>query len=253
MHSGKIFSIISLFTLAVFMNSCTKEVEEDGIGNFQLRLLPTYEGEEFEVGQVYYDILGHRIRVEDFKLYISNALLMKSDGSTTPLFDIELFDLDGVESHTYEVPAGDYEGMMLSIGVPEELNKDQDPTQYANSHPLSVSGAQGMFWTWNTGYIFVKFEGKADTLGQEGNPLLHPFAFHCGEDVLFRSHVFDNTNFTVGSDGTTCMDLRFAVDRFFYNDTDTIDIKQNYLTHTSGNLPLAERFTDLFNAQIYFE
>jgi hypothetical protein len=246
--------LIGMFLgFSLVLSACKKdEASGDGVGNFQLRLYPTFEGQAFETGEIYRDVLGHRIRVDDFKLYISNAALLKTDGTTLPLIDIDLFTLQTAQSIKFEVPAGDYAGLLVSFGVPEESNKDQDPTQYPNDHPLSVAGAQGMFWGWNTGYIFMKFEGKADTLGVDGNEMLHPFAFHCGEDVLYRSHDF-NVPFNVGDDGTSCMDLRFAVDRFFYSASDTIDIKVNYLTHTSGNLPLAVRFTDLFNAAVSFE
>lgn len=252
--------IALLASLVLF--SCKKDNEEDcpsgtnpsDIGTIRLNMNAYFGDEAFAVGNVYTNVNGYRVRIDDFKFYLSEASAIKEDGTLLPLSEIDLINLSsGNASREISLPTGNYNGIQFSIGVPPEQNKDQDPTVYPNTHPLSVNGAQGMFWSWNTGYIFVKFEGKADLEGQEGNELLSPFAFHCGEDVLFRTHVVDNLAFSIGSDMTTELNLNFQTDRFFYSDNDTIDIAVDNLTHTSGNLPLAERFTNLFNLAIEVE
>lgn len=255
-RSGQFQRVMVICGLSLLaFSSCKKEEkeEEDGVGRLRLRLVPTFMGEPFVKGEIYSDTFGNRLRVDQFRTYLSNAVLIGSDGGELPLFDINLFTLDEYQTVAFEVPPGDYDGFHFSVGVPENLNKDQDPTQYPNNHPLSVAGAQGMFWEWNTGYVFIKLEGKADTLGVEGNPLLHPFAFHCGEDVLFRSHAFNDLDLSIKDIGTTTRSLYFPVDQFFYGANDTINLREDYLTHTSGNLDLAVRFTDLFNEALRFE
>jgi hypothetical protein len=99
----------------------------------------------------------------------------------------------------------------------------------------------------------VKFEGKADTLGQDGNDLLHPFAFHCGDDIFYQQHDYLEKAFSLSPSQETELTIEFNADRFFYSENDTIDIKQNYLTHTSGNFELANRFMTLFNGAISME
>jgi len=247
-------AIYFVIAVTLILTSCKKkkQTEEDGIVNINMSAY--FDSEAFAVGNVYTNVDGYRVRVDDFKFYISELAAIRNDGVLIPLIDIDLINLgSGYSTSSFELAPGNYRGIQFSIGVPPELNKDQDPTVYPNDHPLSVNGAQGMFWSWNTGYIFVKFEGKADLDGVEGNEILSPFAFHCGEDLLFRTHVIDNYAFTVSEEIATPIDIRFNVEKFFYSDNDTIDIAVNNLTHTSGNLPLAERFTDLFNLAIELE
>lgn len=256
MKAFKYLSILLAFSLT--LSACKKEDEEncDPVTDGSLRVNVTsyFNNEAFAVGNVYTNTNGYRVRVDDFKFYLSELYAIQSDGTEIELKDIDLINLvSGVESMSFILPDGDYSGIRFSIGVPEAFNKDQDPTQYPNDHPLSVNGAQGMFWTWNTGYIFMKVEGKADLEGEEGNDLLSPFAFHCGEDLLFRTHVFNNNAFSIQKGQVVDLDIRFDVDRFFYSQNDTIDIAIDNLTHTSGNPELAERFTELFNNAISVE
>jgi hypothetical protein len=246
---------LSLSSFVFGLYSCKKEKFStgDGIGSLKLSLAPRFDGNPFEVGTVYYDYNGNRIRIDDFKVYFSRIAAIRSDNTEYSLSDIDLFQINETQEISFQLPVGSYKGLKFSVGVPQEWNKDQDPTQYPNSHPLSVNGAQGMFWHWNTGYVFFKVEGKADLSGTEGADLLHPFAFHCGEDVLYRTHVFDNNPFVVSEGSEARVAIRMDVNRFFYNETDSIDLGTEYLTHTSGNLPLAMRFTELFNAAISLE
>jgi len=147
------------------------------------------------------------------------------------------------------VPTGTYKALKVGLGVPKELNKDQDPSQYPDTHPLSVVGSQGMFWHWNTGYIFTKYEGKSDLEGVDGNPLADSFAFHIGEDLLLREKTFEKE---LKVRGGQTLELTLEIDcyKLFYSDFDSIDISNESLTHTSGNLELATRFTDMLQAAL---
>lgn len=241
-------SIIALLSLLV-ISSCKKKKEGDGEGTLNVRLAASYNDEAFAVGNAYINPDGYNTRIDFFKFYLSQLSVIKSDGTTEALMDIDLVDMaDGPVNYPFNLAEGDYRGIQFSIGVPEEWNKDQDPTQYPNDHPLSVNGADGMFWAWNTGYIFTKVEGKADLEG--GDDIISPFAFHCGEDPLFRTHVADQSPISISEDETSTIEIHFHVEDFFRSSTDSIDIAINNLTHTSGNYELAERFTNTFNEAI---
>lgn len=246
-----IISTVSLLALL----ACKKEtvIPEPGPGTVNISLNALYQGGELEIGEVYYDILGHRIRVEGFKTYISEVVAVRADGTTETVSDVFLANFEEENVITGQIPAGEYVGFKFGTGVPEDRNKDADPSNYPNDHPLSAIGSEGMFWHWNTGYIFTKFDGKADTLGQEGNDLLHPFAFHCGDDPFYQTHENLNSSFTLNPDEEVNFEVNFHAEKFLYSAADTIDIKVNYLTHTSGNYDLAERFMSLFNQAIEIE
>jgi hypothetical protein len=235
----------TLFTF-FFLSSCKKTEKEEGEGTLNVRIAASFNNEAFAVGNSYINPDGYNTRIDFFKFYLSQLSVIKSDGTTEALMDIDLVDMaDGPVNYPFTLAEGDYKGIQFGIGVPEEWNKDQDPTQYPNDHPLSVNGADGMFWTWNTGYIFTKVEGKADLEG--GDDLISPFAFHCGEDPLFRTHVEDQSPFSISKDGTSTLEIHFHVEGFFRSDSDSIDIAIDNLTYTGGNYELAERFTNTFN------
>lgn len=110
----------------------------------------------------------------DFRLYVSNVALIKADGTTVPV----ILDQDGKWQHksvalldfetgagncmngtsetrdvvTGTVPAGQYKGLKLTVGVPFELNHN-DPTLAPS--PLNLTS---MFWTWQGGYKFIKID-----------------------------------------------------------------------------------------------
>lgn len=66
-----------------------------------------------------------------------------------------------------DVPAGEYAGMELLLGVDSLQN--EIGTQTGDLSPV-----HGMFWDWNTGYLMVKAEGPSPQ-----SPV-GTFAFHLG-------------------------------------------------------------------------
>lgn len=248
-NAMKKIGIILLASFVLF--GCKDKKEEDVKADVVIELKATYNGNPIEDNTIYTDPLGHRIRVEYLLAYVSNIELVDESGSATVIKDIYLANLlTGNKSISKEIDPKKYAKIKFGIGVPEEDNKENDPSNYPNDHPLSAIGAQGMFWTWNSGYIFIKFEGKADLEGVEGNDLTEPYAFHCGEDFMFENHEFALNDFTANEGTTKKITIEFQVDKFLISPTDTINIEENYLTHTSGNVELAQRFSDIFNQAI---
>lgn len=246
--SADMKSAIPFFLLILFA-SCRPDKEKERIiqpGNSQLELhLGARVGSEtFETGTVYWSPTNYRFRLENFQMYVSMIELVRSDGSSVRIREFDLINLNGGAVFSVSVPPGDYTLLRFNQGIPPEYNKNVDPTTYPNSHPLSVQGSNGMFWTWNSGYIFTRFDGKADLDGIEGNPLLHPFAFHAGDDPLFRTIELSLVNPSFPSDGSRTLSVFIQVEHILNNPSDPIDISVDNLTHTGGNFILARRFTD---------
>lgn len=250
-------NIVILFIGALAFLGCKDPEPTDPpitTGNVKVEVKATFNGEPLDMSSVYVDHLGHRIRVEYLLAYLSNVRLVDTSGDETVLSKIFLAEmLSGTKSFSKAVEANNFAEIKFGIGVPEEDNVDNDPSLYANNHPLSAIGAQGMFWTWNSGYIFVKFEGKADLEGEEGNELLSPYAFHCGADSFYQDHSFELSGFSLKATETKTISIVFEVDKFLNSAEDSINIEEDFLTHTSGNVELAERFMNIFNEAIHIE
>lgn len=105
------------------------------------------------------------------KYYISNLKLKKSDGSwwSQPesyfLVDLELLNSNKLKISN--VPTGQYTELSYTFGVDSTRN-----VSGAQGGALSI--ANNMFWSWNSGYIFLKAEGISP------NSTSGSYSFHLG-------------------------------------------------------------------------
>ncbi len=141
-----------------------------------LRFTAQVNGQPFACGQRYAGVGSTRstITPSDFRFYVSEVHLIDAAGRAVPvalaqdgawqLDNIALLDFeDGsgpcrngtAATHTAvqgSVPAGAYTGLRFTLGVPFARNHG-DPTIAPS--PLNLTA---MFWTWQGGYKFVKFD-----------------------------------------------------------------------------------------------
>ncbi|WP_207428742.1 MbnP family protein [Pedobacter sp. SYSU D00535] len=123
--------------------------------------------------QTYENANGDDFKVSMFKYYVSNLTFIKDDG-TEVLVPESYFLIDAADPATRtprvdSVPVGDYKAIKLTIGVDSLRN-------FAGAQDGALDPAKGMFWTWNSGYIFVKFEGSSSKSTAAANKL----TFHIG-------------------------------------------------------------------------
>lgn len=123
--------------------------------------------------------------LSDMRFYISNVKLVKSDGSTQPLTlsttddfnatkgsdSVTLIDLEDKTGSCVgttamntsikgTVPAGDYVGVKMTLGVPFSLNHTDQASPDTNVTPAVISNSvhPGMAWSWAGGRKFTKIE-----------------------------------------------------------------------------------------------
>lgn len=250
-----LYLALSVFS-ALSIQSCKDEPEEPVLPqatSAKITFDARWENQPFQMQQVYMDDFGNRIRADKFMNYISLVTLVKEDGTEVSVKDFMLLDFFQPNAVTAEIPEGKYVSLKFGIGVPRDNNKDQDPAQYPSSSPLSVAGSQGMFWTWNTGYIFAKFEGKCDTTGTDGAELLTPIAIHTGDDFSYRQ--FTSEPFSLDLSGTShTFAIHLNVDQIFspVNGND-VNIALDAITHGSTNPDLTNNFMDNYLAALSLE
>ncbi len=175
---------------------------EDSI---EIKFAAQVNGEAFECGKSYPGAGASRKTVtpSDFRLFISEVSVLTNDGRQVPvrLRQDKVWQLDEVALLDFEngrgpcgngtpatnmsikgtVPRGTYNGLRFTIGVPVALNHS-DPTTAAA--PLSTTA---MFWNWQGGYKFIKFDSTAqaapqarDHQGAQHHEASAAFAFHLG-------------------------------------------------------------------------
>lgn len=115
---------------------------------------------------------GETYKISLFNYYISNIKFTKKDG--TEYAEPESYHLIQQSSstsghfHIEDVPAGEYKSVTFTVGVDEARNTSGAQTG-------ALDPVNGMFWTWNTGYIMAKLEGTSDA--------------STATDKVFRHHI----------------------------------------------------------------
>src|SRR5688572_20847216 len=108
----------------------------------------------------YVNTNGDTFSVSKLNYFICNIVLTRQDGST--FAEPESYHLvKHSDQATYwinikNVPVGAYKTVKFTLGVDSARN-----VSGAQTGDLSMTTASDMFWSWNTGYIFFKLEGKS--------------------------------------------------------------------------------------------
>ncbi len=145
----------------------------------------------FECGGTYEGMgaAGTDLRVNDFRLYVSNVRLLTPAGDEVPLAleqdgiwqrdSLALLDFeDGAIACTVgndllntsvrgTAPAGVYTGVRFDFGVPFDMNHGDAESE---TEPLNISA---MFWNWNGGYKFIRIDAFAGPVDTSTNYNLH--------------------------------------------------------------------------------
>lgn len=168
--SMSIFMLASCST-ALMLTSCKKQTVEPGYNQENLAPL-SVEFDNLVGGQNlvlnttnYTNAAGETYNVQLLQYFISNIKVGKADGTvyTVPQ-DSSYFLIKEADQSTrfarVTVPEGDYTTLTFTLGV-DSLRSTMDISK--RTGPLDPSGGMedGMYWGWNSGYIFLKMEGTS--------------------------------------------------------------------------------------------
>jgi hypothetical protein len=181
--------VLLYFTIAILFTGCRKDISaipdptveqvntfppDTTRGNLVVNFRAMANGLAIVPGTgSYTNAAADTFTVTKFNYYISNVKLKRSDGQV--FAENESYHLmkhvEGENSFTITgVPPGEYSYLEFLIGVDSLRN-----VSGVQSGALDV--ANGMFWDWNTGYIFFKLEGNYK---DAANPSGHDYAIHIG-------------------------------------------------------------------------
>lgn len=151
----------------------------------------------------YYNSYNQNYSISKFDYFISNIVLINENGSKyivpqdSSYFLLKESNSSSREINLNNVPEGNYTGIEFIVGV-DSLRNTMSLDKRTGA--LDPGGeAAGMYWTWNSGYIFVKMEGKfVDTTA-----VPQMFLYHIGGYGGMNTPMMNNIkNFTLnfGSD-----------------------------------------------------
>lgn len=120
----------------------------------QIRFKLTFNAHEIEIGKSYL-FENRKIVLENLKFYISNLVLLSNNKIVfQDSLPARLIDIENKNSLSINVKNGlKFDKIVFNLGIDSitnvsgALGGDLDPTK-------------GMYWTWQSGYINFKLEGK---------------------------------------------------------------------------------------------
>ncbi len=189
---------------------------------------------------------GETLNFTKLKYYVSNIALIKSDGTEyveDESYRLIDFNHENMEPtiNLMDIPGGTYTTLRLTIGVDSTRN-------VSGAQKGALDPANGMFWNWNSGYIFVKAEGSTSATSADN------FAYHIGGYASPNSAIrelefdFNGAPLDIAPNSTPAIHLVHRVDKIWDEGTTT---ESTPMMHMPG--PMASVIAQNFSSGFRFD
>ncbi|MDF7817727.1 hypothetical protein P1X15_08970 [Runella sp. MFBS21] len=190
--------------------SCKTTPDPNEQSTLTLSFVPRVGTQTLEVGTgKYKNAVGEEFTVTSFNYFISNISLKKADGTTFTIpqdssyFLIKATNLASQKVTLRGIPTGDYTELRFVIGV-DSLRSTMDISRRKGvlDPGDATHDGDGMYWSWNSGYIFMKLEGTSPSVTPDaaGN---QKFRYHIGGFGGYNAKTFNNIRPVALSLGST--------------------------------------------------
>ena len=200
---------IPLLCVFVILVTKTGYVEAQNYGKLVLRFKLVANNKPVVLSDSSYtNAFNEKYQLTRVKYYISKVNLAAAKNVD---YNQEVFLMDAatVDSLVVDILPGSYPRLYFTLGVDSALNN-------SGAQDGALDPLNGMFWTWNTGYIFFKMEGYSPSSTAD----LHRIEQHIGgyrspynAARLINLVLPKNLDIDIGE--TKYMDVRLDIDKFF--------------------------------------
>lgn len=244
----KLFSVLYICFVVLLSVSCSDDEGSDGAGTLTLHFdnvvgdadlklntdntpYTNSKGEVYKLTKVRYYVSNITAKREDGTIYTDEV---KSDGSAG-YYLIDEADVESQDVILQNVPQGSYTEVMFTIGV-DASQVDQ------GAQTGALDPANELFWSWNSGYIFMQVEGISPASTQAGNVL----QYHVGgykDDSANASSIQANNvkTFTLSFNGDSApvklghepeVHLLYDINKFFNGAGESVTFTANASRHS---------------------
>jgi hypothetical protein len=194
----------------------------------------------------YQNLNGDSFSVSTYKYYISNIRL--TDNNSNVWSEPESYHLINHANPASLIvtitgmPAATYTSISFMIGVDSTRN-------VSGSQTGALDPVNDMFWTWSSGYIMAKFEGKSPSSTVAANGLYFHVAGYGGPNAVQRtvSPSFGASTAVVTTSTVPQVNITCDVMEWFQNPS-VIDFSSMNNVTTTGTyaVTLANNYSDMF-------
>ncbi len=214
-------TLLLFVAIAVFATSCkkddhvehTSDIDPNRKGNISLEFDNKVGNLSLVLDSPFYtNSSGQNYSISKFDYYISNIVFVNADGSNYVVpQDSSYFLIKENNASTWninlKVPEGNYVGINFIIGI-DSLRNTKPISERQGVLDISGAGAS-MYWTWNSGYIFLKMEGTYDD-PNDSVFTRSPFTYHIGGFGGYNSPTINNIKNVSLAFGTESAQVREA-------------------------------------------
>ncbi len=243
------FRIAASVATALILNSCSNsevapEFNPNDKGSIVLEFDNVMGNSNFNLNSTYQNTVGEDFQVDLLQYYVSNIKLKDDKGKEYVVpqdesyFLIKEADVASQKAKINNVPAGNYVEMTFTLGV-DSLRNTTDISQRTGVLDIGVEGmGKGMYWSWNSGYIFFKMEGTSPTI----NSADRKFRYHIGGFGGYSSKTINNIKTITCKFGTSKATVRKDIAPTVHT---TVDISKVF--NGTTNVSLATNPTVMFS------
>lgn len=188
-------SLLSLLlVLAMLVTSCDDKNDPEPTpgesGNLTIEF-DNIVGEKNLVlnGTTYVNSSGEDFVITKLAYYISNIKLIRADGSShvipqdSSYFLIKEANKESQFVRLKNIPFGDYKSVEFMVGVDSLRNTMPIEKLTGVLDPGGSMAEDGMYWAWNSGFIFLKLEGSSSKATSANGKFYYHIGLYGGYNI----------------------------------------------------------------------
>lgn len=213
---------------------------ETGVAQLSFSVQPVFKNEALVLNaRSYITTNGDTLTIETFKFYLGNFSIYSNGKWQNLNHDYLLVDAESPQANGFTLasfPAGKMDSISFIVGTDSLAN-------VSGALEGALDPSLGMYWAWNTGYIYAKLEGKSKAC----KTFHHAYEFHIG-GYLRPYNAVRKVTLSV-KDQNKILLLADAAEWF----TGTIEIKLSLLnsvvTPSKNAMLIADNYKNMFRVK----
>lgn len=195
---------------------------------------------------IYTNSFNQTYTVTKFNYYVGQIRLIKSDGKEFLIDDYFLISEDEEKQKSKSIlleniPSGEYRSIDFIIGVDSLHNCSG--AQSGDLDPINA-----MFWTWNTGYIFMKMEGKSTVSTLPGNTLeYHIGGYKEPSNCIRNVSLQFESPLSITNKSLSEINIKTDLSEILKTPTDIDFSKMPAINSTLNATIIADNYSDIFS------